>query len=137
MNEGSYPDIVVDEAIELMQGGANPRDVADGLRLDKGYTRLHWKTVARWYKKYPLGKSPKTLPPRVVDEIREVVRDLDQAESKRPCAEHVFFKDSVKEVFSGKAVTSSRTDKVIETQTCRLCGFKKTRPTFFQLPDTL
>ena len=80
MNEGSYPDIVVDEAIELMQGGANPRDVADWLRLDKGYTRLHWKTVARWYKKYPLGKSPKTLPTRVVDGIREVVRDLGQAE---------------------------------------------------------
>ena len=137
MNEGRYPDEVVEEAIKLMNEGANSRDVADVLRLDNGYERLHAKTVARWYKKYPLGKSPKTLPPRVVDEIREVVQDVVQdvveEERKKPCAEHVFFKDSVKEVFPGKTVASSRTDKVIETQTCRLCGFKKTRPTFFSI----
>ena len=133
MNEGRYPDEVVEEAIKLMTEGANSRDVADVLRLDNGYERLHAKTVARWHRKYPLGKSPKTLPPRVVDEIREVVRDLGQAESKRPCAEHVFFKDSVKEVFPVKTVASSRTDKVIETQTCRLCGFKKPRRTFFAI----
>ena len=137
MNEGSYPDILVDEVIELMQGGANPRDVADWLRLDKGYTRLHWKTVARWYKKYPLGKSPELFPPVVVDKIQkvvqDVVQDLGQEERKKPCAEHVFFKDSVKEVFSVKTVASSRTDKVIETQTCRLCGFKKPRRTFFAI----
>ena len=137
MNEGSYPDILVDEVIELMQGGANPRDVADWLRLDKGYTRLHWKTVARWYKKYPLGKSPELIPPVFVDKIRDVVQDvvqdLGQEERKKPCAEHVFFKDSVKEVFSVKTVASSRTDKVIETQTCRLCGFKKPRRTFFAI----
>ena len=133
MNEGRYPDEVVEEAIKLMNEGANSRDVADVLRLDKGYDRLHAKTVARWYKKYPLGKSPKTLPPRVVDEIREVVRDLDQSESKRPCAEHVFFKDSVKEVFSVTTAAPSRTDKLIETQTCRLCGFEKPRRTFFSI----
>ena len=80
MNEGRYPDEVVEEAIKLMNEGANSRDVADVLRLDNGYERLHAKTVARWYKKYPLGKSPKTLPPRVVDEIREVVKDLGQEE---------------------------------------------------------
>ena len=133
MNNGNYPDEVINKAIKRINEGNNPKDVADELREEYGYERLHPKTVASWGRKYPLGKSPKTLPPRVVDEIREVVRDLDQKESKRPCAEHVFFKDSVKEVFSGKAVTSSRTDKVIETQTCRLCGFKKPRRTFFAI----
>ena len=133
MNGGRYPDDVVDEAVEQVNEGENPKDVADVLRLKYGYAGLHAKTVANWHRKYPLGKSPKTLPPRVVDEIREVVRDLDQAESKRPCAEHVFFKDSVKEVFSTKTVASSRTDKVIETQTCRLCGFTKSRRTFFAI----
>ncbi len=133
MNGGNYPDKVVNEAVKLLNKGENPKDVVDVLRLKYGYERLHEKTVARWHRKYPLGKSPKTLPTRVVDGIREVVRDLGQAESKRPCAEHVFFKDSVKEVFSGKAVTSSGTDKVIETQTCRLCEFKKTRRRFFQI----
>ena len=133
MNEGRYPDEVVEEAIKLMNEGANSRDVADVLRLKYGYAGLHAKTVTNWHRKYPLGKSPKTLPPGFVDKMREVVQGLDQEERKRPCVGHVFFKDSVKEVFSGKAVTSSRTDKVIETQTCRLCGFKKPWRTFFSI----
>ena len=48
MNEGNYPDDVIDKAIELMDEGANPRDVADELREEYGYERLHAKTVARW-----------------------------------------------------------------------------------------
>ena len=133
MNGGRYPDDVVDEAVELVNEGENPKDVADVLRLKYGYAGLHAKTVANWHRKYPLGKSPKTLPPRVVDEIRQVVSDLDQAESKRPCVQHVFFKDSVKEVFSVTTAAPSRTDKLIETQTCRLCGFEKRRRTFFAI----
>ena len=133
MNEGNYPDEVIDKAIELMDEGANPRDVADVLRSDNGYERLHPKTVVSWHRKYPLGKSPKTLPPRVVDEIRQVVQGLDQEERKRPCVGHVFFKDSVKEVFSVTTAAPSRTDKLIETQTCRLCGFEKPRRTFFAI----
>ena len=80
MNEGNYPDKVVNEAVKLLNKGENPKDVAYELREEYGYARLHEKTVARWHRKYPLGKSPKTLPPRVVDEIREVVKDLGQEE---------------------------------------------------------
>ena len=133
MNEGRYPDEVVNEAINRLNEGKHPKDVTDELREEYGYERLHPKTVASWGRKYPLGKSPKTLPPKVVREIRDGVRDLDQEERKKSCAEHVFFKDSVKEVFSTKTVASSRTDKVIETQTCRLCGFTKSRRTFFAI----
>ena len=133
MNGGRYPDDVVDEAVELVNEGENPKDVADVLRLKYGYEGLHAKTVARWHRKYPLGKSRELIPPVFVDKIRDVVQDLGQEERKKPCAEHVFFKDSVKEVFSVKTVASSRTDKVIETQTCRLCGFKKPRRTFFAI----
>ena len=133
MNEGNYPDEVINKAIKLMNEGGNPKDVADELRHEYGYEGLHAKTVARWHRKYPLGKSPKTLPPKVVDEIREVVQGLDQEERKRPCVGHVFFKDSVKEVFSVTTAAPSRTDKLIETQTCRLCGFEKPRRTFFSI----
>ena len=133
MNGGRYPDDVVDEAVELVNEGENPKDVADVLRLKYGYAGWHAKTVANWHRKYPLGKSPKTLPPRVVDEIRQVVQGLDQEERKRPCVGHVFFKDSVKEVFSVTTAAPSRTDKLIETQTCRLCGFEKPRRTFFSI----
>ena len=61
------------------------------------------------------------------------IQQREEEDRKRPCAEHVFFKDSVKEVFPGKTVASSRTDKVIETQTCRLCGCEKPRRTFFSI----
>ena len=133
MNEGTYPEEVINKAIDRINEGNHPKDVADELREEYGYERLHEKTVARWHRKYPLGKSPKTLPPRVVREIHDVVRDLDQEERKKSCAEHVFFKDSVKEVFSVTTAAPSRTDKLIETQTCRLCGFKKPRRTFFAI----
>ena len=133
MNEGRYPDEVVNEAINRLNEGKHPKDVTDELREEYGYEGLHAKTVARWHRKYPLGKSRELIPPVFVDKIRDVVQDFGQEERKKPCAEHVFFKDSVKEVFSVKTVASSRTDKVIETQTCRLCGFKKTRSRFFQI----
>ena len=133
MNEGRYPDEVVNEAINRLNEGKHPKDVTDELREEYGYAGPHEKTVKRWHIRYPVGKSPKSLPPGFVDKMREVVQGLDQEERKRPCVGHVFFKDSVKEVFPGKTVASSRTDKVIETQTCRLCGFKKTRPTFFSI----
>ena len=133
MNGGNYPDIVVNEAVKLINKGGNPKDVADVLCRKYRYDGLHAKTVANWHRKYPLGKSPKTLPPRVVDEIRQVVQGLDQEERKRPCVGHVFFKDSVKEVFSVTTAAPSRTDKLIETQTCRLCGFEKPRRTFFSI----
>ena len=133
MNNGNYPDEVINKAIKRINEGNNPKDVADELREEYGYEGLHEKTVKRWHRRWPTGKSPESLPPRVVEEIREVVQGLDQEERKKPCAEHVFFKDSVKEVFSVKTVASSRTDKVIETQTCRLCGFKKPRRTFFAI----
>ena len=133
MNEGRYPDEVIDKAINQINEGKHPKDVADELREDYGYEGLHEKTVARWHRKYPVGKSPKSLPPGFVDKMREVVQGLDQEERKRPCVGHVFFKDSVKVVFSVTAAAPSRTDKLIETQTCRLCGFEKPRRTFFSI----
>ena len=90
MNEGRYPDEVVNEAINRLNEGKHPKDVTDELREEYGYERLHPKTVASWHRKYPLGKSPKTLPPKVVCEIRDVVRDLDQEERRIPCLQHVF-----------------------------------------------
>ena len=76
----SVPEV---EAVDLVIEGENPKDVADVLRRKYRYDGLHAKTVANWHRKYPLGKSPKTLPPRVVDEIREVVQGLDQEERRR------------------------------------------------------
>ena len=133
MNEGRYPDKVVNEAVELVNEGETPKDVADVLHLKYGYAGLHAKTVANWHRKYPLGKSPKTLPPRVVDEIRQVVRDLGQRERKKPCLQHVFIRETVKEDSPSKTEATSRTEKIIEVKRCRLCGFEERRSRFFQI----
>jgi len=133
MNEGRYPDEVINKAIDRINEGNHPKDVAYDLREGYGYARLHEKTVARWHRKYPLGKSPKTLPPRVVDEIRQVVRDLGQRERKKPCLQHVFILESVIEDSPSKTEATSRTEKIIEVKRCRLCGFEERRSRFFQI----
>ena len=134
MNEGRYPDIVVNEAVKLVNKGGNPKDVADVLCRKYRYDGLHAKTVANWHRKYPLGKSPKTLSPRVVDEIRQVVRDLGQEERKIPCLlQHVFILESVIEDSPSKTAATSRTEKIIEVKRCRLCGFEERRSRFFQI----
>jgi hypothetical protein len=132
MNEGRYPDKVVNEAVELVNEGETPKDVADVLHLKYGYAGLHAKTVANWHRKYPLGKSPKTLPPRVVDEIRQVVRDLGQRERKKPCLQHVFIREIIDDD-SPKTVATSRTEKMSEVKRCRLCGFEERRSRFLQI----
>ena len=80
MNNGNYPDEVINKAIKRINKGNNPKDVADELREEYGYEGLHEKTVKRWHRRWPTGKSPESLPPRVVEEIREVVQGLGQEE---------------------------------------------------------
>ena len=80
MNEGRYPEEVINKAIDWINEGNHPKDVAYELREEYGYAGPHEKTVKRWHRKYPVGKLPKSLPPGGVAEIREVVRDLGQGE---------------------------------------------------------
>ncbi len=80
MNGGRYPDSCVNEAVERINQGADPRDVADELREEYGYETLHWKTLKRWQKKYPMGKQPKSLPPGLKEEVQELVREYTSQE---------------------------------------------------------
>lgn len=75
MNEGRYPDKVINEAIKLLNKGMDPKDVADELREKCGYEKLHPKTLVRWRKKYPMGKASPVLPPQVTKEIREIAAE--------------------------------------------------------------
>lgn len=75
MNSGRYPDIVVNEAVKRIREGAHPKDVADELREKYGFEKLHWKTVKRWCEKYPMGKQPKSWPPKFKDGVRELVKE--------------------------------------------------------------
>ena len=73
MNQGRYPDKVINEAVTLVKR-MDPKDAADTLREKYGYETLHPKTVARWARKYPLGKNNPLLPSKVAEEIRDVAR---------------------------------------------------------------
>ena len=75
MNEGTYPLPVVNEAIDRVRNRVDPKDVADELRLKYGYENLHAKTVARWYRQWPMGKLSKSLPAAFREDVRELVRE--------------------------------------------------------------
>ncbi len=77
MNQGRYSDKVINEAITLVKR-MDPKDAADALREKYGYETLHPKTVARWARKYPLGKNNPLLPSKVAEEIRDVARGETQ-----------------------------------------------------------
>ena len=92
MNDGRYPNDVVNEGIRLVGEGGHPRDVADELRGKYGYDkgRPHWKTVQRWCLQYPMGKQPKSLPPRFKEELKELVQEsTPHLESGSPTLEEV------------------------------------------------
>ena len=82
MNGGRYTGEVINKAIKRINKGKQPKDVTDELREEYGYEKLHPKTLASWHRKYPLGESPKSLPPRLVEEIHEAVQDLGQEDKK-------------------------------------------------------
>lgn len=78
MNEGRYPDRVINEAIRLVKKGTHPKDAADELREKYSYAKLHPKTVTNWCRKFPLGKTTPLLPPKVDAAIRDIARDEAQ-----------------------------------------------------------
>ena len=75
MNEGRYPLDVVNEAIDRVREGVDPKDVADEIRLKYGYEKLHAKSVARWHRKWPMGKLPKSLPAAFREDVRQLIRE--------------------------------------------------------------
>jgi len=136
MNEGNYPDEVINKAIDRINEGNHPKDVTDELRQEYGYERLHPKTVVSWHRKYPVGKSPKTLPTGFVDKMREVVQGLDQEDKEdrgRPCVQHVFTRETEREKAPSKPLGAVSSEKIAEVERCRFCGFEKRRTRFFHI----
>ena len=109
MHEGRYPDEVVNEAINRLNEGKHPKDVTDELREEYGYERLHPKTVASWGRKYPLGKSPKTLPRKAELEASVAAqKDMEAQAAAVPVKVRSFMEDfRDMEVPQAKAVLQS------------------------------
>jgi len=66
-----------------MRSGVAIPDVIDILRGKYLYEELHRRTLARWYKKYPLGKNQ----PSILKGLEDPIRDLARQEAERRDAE--------------------------------------------------
>lgn len=152
MNEGRYPDEVINFAVARMNDGSDPKDVADEInetyRYDPG--RPSPKSLVRWHEKYPMGKQPKSLPPGFKDEVRELVRQATsqgrpsnpiEEESRRLCRQqiHDWMKDSRFEYYGFRSETvethhpglGSTSIETMSIRTCLFCGHPEPgRPQF-------
>ena len=66
------------------------------------------------------------------DADEQAIQLREKEDRKRPCVQHVFIREIIKED-SPMTVTTSRTEKIIEVKRCRLCGFEERRSRFFQI----
>ncbi len=84
LNNGRYPDKVINEAVALLRGGTARRDVIDILREKYAYENLNRRTLDRWYSTYPLGKGPqgKGLESRLRDLARQEAQRIDTEKSQ-------------------------------------------------------
>jgi predicted transcriptional regulator len=66
------------------------------------------------------------------DADERAIQQREEEDRKRPCVQHVFIREIIKED-SPKTVATSRTEKIIEVKRCRLYGFEERRSRFLQI----
>ena len=66
------------------------------------------------------------------DADEQAIQQREEEDRKRPCVQHVFIREIIKDD-SPKTVATSRTEKIIEVKRCRLCGFEERRSRFLQI----
>ena len=67
------------------------------------------------------------------DADERAIQQREEEDRKRPCVQHVFIREIIKDDSQSKTVATSRTEKIIEVKLCRLCGFEEQRTRFFQI----
>ena len=67
------------------------------------------------------------------DADERAIQQREKEDRERPCLQHVFIREIIKEDSPSKPVATSRTEKIIEIKRCRLCGFEERRSRFFQI----
>ena len=67
------------------------------------------------------------------DANEQAIQQREEEDRRKPCLQHVFIREIIKEDSPSKPVATSRTEKIIEVKRCRLCGFEERRSRFFQI----
>ena len=70
---------------------------------------------------------------RASDADEQAIQQREEEDRKKPCLQHVFILEIIKEDSPSKPVATSRTEKIIQIKRCRLCGFEERRSRFFQI----
>ena len=100
---------------------AEVKEVEDLLGRGKTVTAIVRETGVSRSKVYQLRSN------------EQAIQQREEADRKRPCVQHVFIRETVKEDSPSKTAATSRTEKIIEVKRCRLCGFEERRSRFFQI----
>ena len=67
------------------------------------------------------------------DADERAIQQREEEDRKRPCVQHVFIREIIKENSPSETVATSMTEKIIEVKRCRLCGFEERRSRFHQI----
>ena len=67
------------------------------------------------------------------DADEQAIQQREEEDRKRPCVQHVFIREIIKENSPSETVATSMTEKIIEVKRCRLCGFEERRSRFLQI----
>ena len=67
------------------------------------------------------------------DADEQAIQQREKEDRERPCLQHVFIREIIKENSPSETAATSRTEKIIEVKRCRLCGFEERRPRFHQI----
>ena len=67
------------------------------------------------------------------DADERAIQQREEEDRKRPCVQHVFIREIIKENSPSETVATSMTEKIIEVKLCRLCGFEERRSRFLQI----
>ena len=67
------------------------------------------------------------------DADEQAIQQREKEDKERPCIQHVFIREIIKQASPSETVATSRTEKIIEVKRCRLCGFEERRSRFLQI----
>ena len=99
MNEGRYPDEVINYGVARLNKGGDPKDVADEINEKYRYStgRPSPESLRRWHKAFPMGKEPKSLPPGFMGEVAGLVeqqfarrQDTDERRPATPLQQKLY-----------------------------------------------
>jgi len=102
------------------------KEVKDLLDGRKTVTAVARETGVSRSKVYQLWSEK-----RASDADEQAIQQRDEEDRKRPCLQHVFIREIVREDFPFKPKGALGAQKITYVDCCRLCGFEKRRPPRF------